>query len=434
MMSNDNKKILIVDDSPTVRRLVELVLAQHGYQVFSAEDGESGLGLARQHLPAVVLVDFVMPRMNGHMFCKALREDESLKDTPVILISSKSEVVGQAFEESFGIVHYFTKPFEPEDLLDKINEVLAEAQTEPAPAGDGTSSTNGSGISSLGGSEIDELLESINERFDKVVRRYFQKDFPVLMKNVLSDTLKETGVVKHQTLIMSGDLSRVSLAQVLRFCANSRQCGRLSVFSDETFAEIFIDNGRFVFATASQKGKHNFLTDLIQQDKRFTHNRVQLQEVVKEARDKNVPIGRALVAHGLITEDELMVYLRQHAQEAFNAALSVNQGNFFLEKDDLPFNLDDITFRIPMYELLLVGVRTLTVPATFIQRDMVFQRLPVSMDVLDAGLLTEKEETALRLFDGSRDFTELSQQGVLNNEQLSAACYVLYLSGVATIR
>jgi len=123
-MTSENRSILVVDDSPTVRRLVELILTQHGFTVHTAEDGEEGLEVAFETKPDAILVDFVMPRMNGHVFCKTLRETEGMEDTPIILISSKGEVVGQAFEEQFGVLHYFSKPFEPEDLLSKLDEVF----------------------------------------------------------------------------------------------------------------------------------------------------------------------------------------------------------------------------------------------------------------------------------------------------------------------
>ena len=430
-------KVLIIDDSPTVRRLVELVLSQSGFDIVSAEDGERGLELAREHHPRIILVDFVMPRMNGHMFCKELRKDESLRDVPVILISSKSEVVGQAFEESFGIVHYFTKPFEPEDLVAKINEVLSQQKSVDDDNGL-ASAEDDSGFSAetpavkASDSDIEQLLCSINDRFDKVVRNYFQKDFPVLMKNVLSDTLKETGLVKNPTLIMSGDLECTSLAEILCFCANTRQSGRLSVFSDETFAEIFVETGRFVFATASQKGTHMFLTDLICRDNRFNCDSKSLQTVVQEARDKNIPIGRALVERNILSEDDLMYYLRQHAQDAFNKALAVPKGNFFLEKDELPYNLDDIKFRVPMAEMLLVGVRNLSPSANFFSPDLHVQRLPICAGLLENGLLSDEESALVVHMDG-RTLEELIRASELDEDQVRFAAFTLYMAGAAAI-
>lgn len=429
-MTARNKKILVVDDSPTVRRLVELVLSQGGYEVITAEDGEQGLVLAKEHVPAAVLVDFVMPRMNGHMLCKALREDENLKDIPIILISSKSEVVGQAFEKSFGIVHFFTKPFEPDDLIEKVNEVVNPITQVDASATD--SATSSELLSSI--DNVDQFLDSINDRFDKVVRKYFQKDFPVLMKNVMAETLRETGLIKHQTLIMTGDLTRMSLPEALCFCASTRQTGRLSIFSDVTFAEIFIESGNFVFATASQKGKHKFLTDLICQDNRFVCDQKNLQKVVDEARSKNIPIGRALVDQGIISNEDLMFYLQQHAQDALDTALSTYTGNFFLEKDELPFNLEDINFRIPMYHVLLKGVRGKPLLPPFLDDSLIVTRMPQCAEAAQHNLLEEDEQSLMLLLDGARTLNDVCQESLLEESAVRSACQVLYQSGLATIK
>ncbi len=436
-------KVLIVDDSPTVRRLVELILSQNGFDVISAEDGDTGLELARKHHPKIILVDFVMPRMNGHMFCKALRQDEELRDVPVILISSKSEVVGQAFEESFGIVHYFTKPFEPDDLVAKINEVLSAHEQERVvveeqqlqqqqPLSTNSDDTVQTTSSQPMPADIESLLDSINNRFDKVVRNYFQQDFPVLMKNVLADTLKETGLVKHQTLIMSGDLGCTTLAEVLCFCASSCQSGRLSVFSDDTFAEVFLDEGRFVFATASQKGTHTFLTDLICSDNRFKCDSKVLQSVVKEAREYNIPIGRALVDRNIISTEDLMFYLRQHAQDAFNKALAVEQGNFFLEKDELPHNLSDITFRVPVSEMLLVGVRKLPRSSKFSNNEILVQRLPVCAELMHNSLLDDDESALVTHMDG-RSLGDLISSSELEENRVRDIVFYLYMAGAVSV-
>ncbi len=162
-MKNEGTRILVIDDSPTVRRLSELILSQEGYSVHTAEDGERGLEVARRINPAAILVDFVMPKMNGHMFCKMLRSTETLKDIPVILISSKGEVVGQAFEEQFGIVHYFTKPFEPEELVQKLKDVLKTSQPTPvASSGESSPAPETAVITA-------DLIETFQERFDKTI-------------------------------------------------------------------------------------------------------------------------------------------------------------------------------------------------------------------------------------------------------------------------
>lgn len=117
-------KILVVDDSPLVRKLAEVSLQERGYEVYSSADGEEGLKLAKEIRPDLILVDFIMPRMTGSQFCKLLRENEELKDTPMLLITGKGETVGQTFIEKYGVIDYFIKPFKSEDLIEKVEQTL----------------------------------------------------------------------------------------------------------------------------------------------------------------------------------------------------------------------------------------------------------------------------------------------------------------------
>jgi DNA-binding response OmpR family regulator len=121
------EKILVMDDSPLVRKLAEVSLQEAGYEVYTASDGEEGLKIAEQIKPDLILVDFIMPKMTGSQVCKLIRENETLKDIPIILITGKGETVGQALIEKYGILDYFIKPFKSEELVEKINQVLSKA-------------------------------------------------------------------------------------------------------------------------------------------------------------------------------------------------------------------------------------------------------------------------------------------------------------------
>src|SRR3990172_483998 len=130
-MAMAGEKILSIDDSPTVQRLIEMILSSQGYQVILASDGEEGITKAKAERPAVILIDFVMPKMNGYQVCKILKEDPDFKDPPIILVPSKGDKVGSKFVDVLGITEYFTKPFQPEELLAKIREVID--RRKPAP-------------------------------------------------------------------------------------------------------------------------------------------------------------------------------------------------------------------------------------------------------------------------------------------------------------
>src|ERR1700759_2088622 len=118
--------VLVIDDSPTITKVVQLVLTKAGYQVQTAPDGEAGLEAVRAQRPDLILLDFVMPRMNGYQFCRELVADAKLRDIPVVLMSAKGDQVGERFVKVMGIVDYITKPFSPEAITAVVQHTVAK--------------------------------------------------------------------------------------------------------------------------------------------------------------------------------------------------------------------------------------------------------------------------------------------------------------------
>src|ERR1041384_8325459 len=126
--------VLVIDDSPTITKVVQLVLTKAGYQVQTAADGEQGLSSVRSQRPDLILLDFVMPRMNGYQFCRELTADAKLKDIPFILISPKGNQVGERFVKVMGIVNYITKPFSPEAITAVVGHTVTKYARRDAAA------------------------------------------------------------------------------------------------------------------------------------------------------------------------------------------------------------------------------------------------------------------------------------------------------------
>ncbi len=119
-------RILVVDDSPTIRRVVSAILERHGYEASLASDGEDALGALQRHevKPDLVLLDFVMPRMNGYQFCRALRADAELANMPVVLMSAKSDRIRDQFVQQTGAIDAITKPFDAQALVAVVENAL----------------------------------------------------------------------------------------------------------------------------------------------------------------------------------------------------------------------------------------------------------------------------------------------------------------------
>src|SRR5690349_22320706 len=127
------ERVLVIDDSTTITKVVQLVLTKAGYQVDTAPDGEAGLAAVRASRPDLILLDFVMPKMNGYQFCRELTADPKLRDIPVILMSAKGDQVGERFVKVMGIVDYITKPFSPDAITAVVTHTIGKYGNGSSP-------------------------------------------------------------------------------------------------------------------------------------------------------------------------------------------------------------------------------------------------------------------------------------------------------------
>jgi chemosensory pili system protein ChpA (sensor histidine kinase/response regulator) len=120
---------MVVDDSPSVRLTTSRVVEKAGWYVETAKNGIDALEKLRMfHTPNVILSDVEMPRMGGFEFVRALREDEALKDIPVIFISSKTDPADREQAAAVGAAAYLTKPYDQVQLLELINRLVLSCE------------------------------------------------------------------------------------------------------------------------------------------------------------------------------------------------------------------------------------------------------------------------------------------------------------------
>jgi CheY-like chemotaxis protein len=123
-------RVLVVDDSATIRRLVRSILEESGYEVSSAPDGQAALDLLQRESFDAVLLDFVMPRLNGYQLAQAIRALPNLRGLPLILMSAKADVIGPRFVQQTQAAQSITKPFEPNALLAVVGHAVS-SRTRP---------------------------------------------------------------------------------------------------------------------------------------------------------------------------------------------------------------------------------------------------------------------------------------------------------------
>ncbi len=119
------KKILIADDRPEVVELVTATLEGEGYQIICAFDGREALEKIGREKPDLVLLDIVMPKMNGFEVLAKAKNDPQTKDIPIIMITAKGQKLDEDEGRRLGADDYIIKPFSPSHLLRKIEEILA---------------------------------------------------------------------------------------------------------------------------------------------------------------------------------------------------------------------------------------------------------------------------------------------------------------------
>lgn len=119
-----NKNILVIDDSKTDFLYVKNILEKGGYEVSYASSGKEGIELAKQQKPDCILMDVVMPNMNGFQATRSISRHVETSEIPILMLSSKSQEIDKVWAERQGANDYLVKPADPKVLLSKLNAML----------------------------------------------------------------------------------------------------------------------------------------------------------------------------------------------------------------------------------------------------------------------------------------------------------------------
>lgn len=128
---NESAKILVVDDDPNIVSLLKLYLTREQYTVLTASNGGEGLSLFQLESPSLVLLDVMMPGMDGWDVCRSIRKTSSL---PIIMLTAKDDTIDKVLGLELGADDYIVKPFEPKELIARIKAVLRRTQPKDAPS------------------------------------------------------------------------------------------------------------------------------------------------------------------------------------------------------------------------------------------------------------------------------------------------------------
>lgn len=124
--------ILLVDDEPNIIELAKLYLERDGFRTLSAGDGEQALESARKNTPALIVLDLMLPKLDGYEVCRRLRADS---DVPIIMLTARDEDIDKIIGLELGADDYMTKPFNPRELLARVKAILRRSERAAKPLG-----------------------------------------------------------------------------------------------------------------------------------------------------------------------------------------------------------------------------------------------------------------------------------------------------------
>ena len=119
-----SKKVLIVDDEQDIVESLKFVLEASGFTCFCAYNGEEGLHMAKEVSPDLIILDVMMPKINGFKICRLLKYDNKYKNIPILMVTARSQDEDRLIGEETGVDEYITKPFELDEIVKKVEGYL----------------------------------------------------------------------------------------------------------------------------------------------------------------------------------------------------------------------------------------------------------------------------------------------------------------------
>lgn len=411
------EKILNIDDSPTVQRLIEMILSSQGYQVLLASDGEAGIAKARAEKPAVILVDFVMPKMNGFQVCKTLKEDPEFKDTPIILVTSKGDTIGSKFVDVLGITEYFTKPFQPEELLAKIREVIdKKPASAPSPPGIESGKPAAMPVPSALPSGLENMVRQLVE---KALDEFIHTSLPELIRRELAQAPPPTRAG------IQGNLSSCRIVEVMQMLGLQRQTGRLALSRSGDGADIYFRDGAVVCATSARNGGKLDVAGLLKKTCRLGED--SIRHVLRIAEMTGQPIDTILAQERMVDTRTFSKNLRRHTEAAVYKTMAWRDGDFFFEKTAPP--VFEMPLQIKVDDLLLEGARRADEWTLIEQKiptfDLVFEPMIGNAEELTTRGMSDIDLKVFSLIDGRRTVQDIIDDACLGDFDVAKSMFIL---------
>ncbi|HEX7451562.1 MAG TPA: response regulator [Polyangiaceae bacterium] len=449
-------RILVVDDSPTIRKVVGSILEARAYRALLAADGQEALDMLGTEQVDLVLLDFVMPRMNGYQFCRELRAHPELKNLPVVLMSAKGDKIRGQFVQQTGAIDAITKPFDARGLIAVIEGALkkhTEGRGRPVPEADSMPEDEESSAENLRPSrssfsedpglrrvqsaqefglslthvmapelaKIPELSPETTLAVNLAVQRAITPD----NMGALSTLLKMLTFGENTRDALSGDISVISIAEVLQLLDLQRQTGVLSIFTRQSEITLYVKMGRLEFAASRGLRIEFRIGRYLVEDGAIT--REELNTVLDNRAGSKRLLGELLTQLGMLNEDQVRRALVRQTTELVYEVVRWKTGRFAFTVGAENLAATKAALGIETGGLVMEGFRRVDewrlIEGSF-DFDEVLYHDTVAIERLgqDANL-TRQERAVLSAIDGERTIREIVD---LTGGSSFELCKILY--------
>jgi len=387
--------LLVIDDSPTVLKVIELALSSTGYRIFAAPDDEAGLAQVREArtVPDLILLDGLIPNRDAAEICRRFAADAALKQVPVVIMVARGQGADleARFARATNVVDFISKPFAPDALQAVVSHVVAKRTPGTEPIRD----TPSGAVTRASAGVRAAVEEALSRSADA--------------------TVAEARAFAARGQALAGDLEAISMSEVLEMLAGQGQSGILRVVNTETNAriEIFFRNGRVDLAAAVGVAEEFLLGRFVVDDGDLSPE--QLDQVLA-ARGKSaaaVPLfGADLIARGLVTREALTRAMVRQTSELAYEALRWRAGFFqFRRTEELSLLARDAALQINVDRMLLEGYRRVDewriIEREISNFDEVFVRNDYKIGDTPRGTFTRDELAVLEQIDGRQSVRDV---------------------------
>jgi DNA-binding response OmpR family regulator len=463
-------RILVVDDSPTLRKVVTSILERHGYEAIAAADGIVALdALNKAEVPFdLVLLDFVMPKMNGFQFCRAVRTSERFAMLPVVLMSAKSDKIRDHFVDQTGAVDAISKPFDAQALIVAIENALrrvSQGRISAARLPMDTEDLEVSAATDIGqlkarvaqqaASKIAAAIAPLIAKVPKDAIGDRGQIASALAAGLSADVARDVSValrridVGEGSLSLAGDLATVPIGAILQMLQVECKTGVLLV-SNGQGSEVTVTMRSGLIDLVQSRGagdefrlgrffvEEGFVTpheiDALLRDARGTNGRTGETPSLADAptptsdRISSIPsarsssgevaalkqrvlLGDALLQSGLITEEQLKSALARQSSELVYEVLRWPKGWFEFRIALAPMLARKAKLGLPVASVVMEGFRRVDEWRLVEQGLGSFEsklvRDPVAIDALRLDDLARPERIVLEAIDGDRTVRDI---------------------------